>query len=180
MIRAAVAALLLLAAPAGADPVPEPDGYRLNNFRDAVPATLLDAPVLDDAGAEALWRAGAAFVDVFPKPPRPAGLPEDTLWIDPRRTTIEGAIWLPNTGFGVITPDTDAYFRAHLARLTEGDTARPVVIFCLADCWMSWNAARRAILEYGYTGVAWYPRGTDGWDEAGLPMRTVSAAPAPE
>jgi len=43
------------------------------------------------------------------------------------------------------------------------------VFYCLASCWMSWNAAKRA-LELGYTNVAWYPEGTDGWADQGLPL----------
>ena len=35
---------------------------------------------------------------------------------------------------------------------------------------MSWNAARRAI-AMGYTSVAWYPDGTDGWSQAGQPLQ---------
>ncbi len=35
---------------------------------------------------------------------------------------------------------------------------------------MSWNAAKRA-LALGYQNVAWYPDGTDGWHEAGLPLQ---------
>jgi rhodanese-related sulfurtransferase len=41
---------------------------------------------------------------------------------------------------------------------------------------MSWNAAKR-ILAMGYTNVAWYPEGTDGWTDALLPV--VDAQPAP-
>ena len=41
------------------------------------------------------------------------------------------------------------------------------MIYCQADCWMSWNAAKRA-LSYGYTNVAWYPDGTEGWERAHL------------
>ena len=41
---------------------------------------------------------------------------------------------------------------------------------------MSWNAAKRAI-SYGYSNVHWYPEGTDGWAEAGLPL--AGAEPVP-
>ena len=43
---------------------------------------------------------------------------------------------------------------------------------------MSWNAAKRA-LALGYTRVAWYPEGTDGWAADGLPLeaRTPVARP---
>jgi rhodanese-related sulfurtransferase len=42
---------------------------------------------------------------------------------------------------------------------------------------MSWNAAKR-VLSYGYSNVAWYPDGTDGWERAGLPL--VEAQPEPK
>ena len=57
-------------------------------------------------------------------------------------------------GYGAIADVTADYFRKGLEKMTEGDTAAPVVIFCLEDCWMSWNAARSAI-EWGYTNVYW-------------------------
>ena len=33
------------------------------------------------------------------------------------------------------------------AALTGDDKAQPVLFFCLQDCWMSWNAAKRALEE---------------------------------
>jgi rhodanese-related sulfurtransferase len=38
---------------------------------------------------------------------------------------------------------------------------------------MSWNAAKQA-LSYGYTNVAWYPEGTDGWQRANCRWRIRS------
>jgi PQQ-dependent catabolism-associated CXXCW motif protein len=174
---AALAVLVLAAQVAPAEPVAEPDGYRMGEYRAPVPATLAGAVVLDTDGARAMWQAGGAvFVDVLPSPPKPDGLRPGTIWQAPSRDTIPGATWLPNTGFGVLAPETDAYFRANLDRLTGGDPARPVVFFCLADCWMSWNAARRAVVEYGLDAVHWYPLGTDGWQASGLPLEKVRAA----
>jgi PQQ-dependent catabolism-associated CXXCW motif protein len=63
-----------------------------------------------------------------------------------------------------------------LAQATAGDPARPLVFFCQRACWMSWNAAKRA-LSLGYTRVNWYPDGTDGWSEAGLPLARIEPAP---
>lgn len=172
-----VAALALGGSVLAADPVPEPDGYRLNAFRAPVPATLLGKPGLTVDAAIALWEAGdAVFVDVFPKPPKPAKLPEGTLWIDPTHNTIPGATWLPNTGYGKLTPDTAAYLARNMDQLTDGDPASKVVFFCLAECWMSWNAARRAAKELGYVEVYWFPDGTDGWEAAGRELENVSAA----
>jgi rhodanese-related sulfurtransferase len=42
---------------------------------------------------------------------------------------------------------------------------------------MSWNAAKRATEEYGYTQVYWYPEGTTGWEAAGLPLQKSDAIP---
>ena len=172
-----LAALIAFAVPgpgALAGTVPEPQGYRMREFRAPVPATLAGATVLDTEGARAMWQAGnAVFVDVLPSPPKP-DLPAGTVWQAPSRDTIPGATWLPNTGFGELSPETEAYFRRNLQRLTGGDAGRPVVFFCLSDCWMSWNAARRAVAD-GFEAVYWYPFGTDGWQAAGLPLEKVRA-----
>lgn len=179
-VRAGLVVWLVLAlasAAAGAQSVPEPDGYRTRGYRAPVPATLAGATVLDTERTRALWESGVAiFIDVLPSPPRPANLPAGTIWQAPSRDTIPGATWLPNVGFGEIAPETDAYFRSNLDRLASGDPERPVVFLCLADCWMSWNAARRAVVEYGMERVHWYPLGTDGWEAAGLPLEKVRAA----
>lgn len=173
---ATLACLLLGPAFAG-EPPPEPDGYRLDAYRAPVPATLAGARVVDAQGAEALWRSGkTAFVDVLPRPPRPANLPEGTLWRAPPHPSIPGAVWLPNVGFGAISDATDAYFRTGLAAATRGDVNAPLVIFCQRDCWMSWNAAKRA-LAYGYRDVTWFPEGTEGWTQAGLPLAPVEPEP---
>jgi PQQ-dependent catabolism-associated CXXCW motif protein len=171
----ALAALAL--GPALADVVVEPPGYRLENYRSPTPATLAGAKVLSPREAIALWEAkGAVFIDVMPQPPRPHQLPPGTIWRDPSRDSIPGALWLPNVGFGEIAPETEAYFRAGLARATGRDPSRPIVIFCMRDCWMSWNAAKRA-LSYGYVSVYWFPDGTDGFSESGLPLARVERAP---
>jgi len=47
----------------------------------------------------------------------------------------------------------------------------------MADCWMSWNAGKRA-LSLGYVHVLWYPDGTDGWAAAGYPLEERNPEPA--
>lgn len=167
-----LALLLLAAAPfAGAQEVPEPEGYRQDAYRAPVPATLSGALVVDTDAAHALWTTGrVAFIDVLPHAPKPANLPEGTFWREAPHRSIEGAVWLPNVGYGQLADVVDGYFRAGLETLTGGDRDHPVLFFCLPDCWMSWNAARRAITEYGYRRVYWYPDGVDGWAAAGLPV----------
>lgn len=151
------AAALVVAAtvgPAFAGAPREPDDYRMTDFRAPVPETLRGAVMVDVAEAEALWRGGdVVFIDVLPRPVRPAELPEGVIWRDRPHDTIPGAVWLPNTGYGALHAEMDARFRDTLAVLTDGDPDRALLFFCLAECWMSWNAARRAALDYGYAAV---------------------------
>ncbi len=154
----------------------EPEGYRMGRYRAPVPATLRGATVISTAQARRLWDSGTIFVDVLPRPPKPAGLPEGTIWRDRPRYGIPGSFWLPNVGFGALNPKVEAYFRDSLARLTGGDKNADLVIYCLADCWMSWNAAKRA-LSYGYTRVFWYPEGSDGWRAEGGELRETAPVP---
>jgi PQQ-dependent catabolism-associated CXXCW motif protein len=150
--------------------VPEPDGFRTDDYRAAVPETLAGARVLGTEEAEAIWRSGkGVFVDVLPRPPKPPNLPAGTIWRDKPRLNIPGSIWLPDTGYGKLAASTEDYLRRGLTRATNGDSAKLLVIYCQADCWMSWNAAKR-VLSYGYSNVAWYPEGTDGWQRADLPL----------
>jgi PQQ-dependent catabolism-associated CXXCW motif protein len=154
----------------GEDTVAEPEGYRSADYRSPTPTTLHGARVITTSEAEALWRSrNAVFVDVMPRPPRPAGLPAGTVWRDQPRPNIPGSIWLPDTGYGALAPAIDEYFRDGLERAAGADRTRLLVFYCLRDCWMSWNAAKRAI-ALGYAQVAWYPDGTDGWQSAGLPL----------
>ncbi len=147
--------------------VVEPDSYRTADYRMPVPATLSGATVLSSDQAHALWSArSAVFIDVYPHAPKPANLPPGTLWRETTHQSIENAKWLPNVGYGVLSAKVDSFFRHQLATLSGGDSFKPLVFFCLRDCWMSWNAAKRA-LSYGYRNVHWYPDGSDGWQEIG-------------
>jgi PQQ-dependent catabolism-associated CXXCW motif protein len=147
----------------------EPDTYRTDNYRAPVPSTLKGGRVLTTDEAETIWRGGsAAFIDVLPHPPRP-NLPAGTVWREAPRHNIPGSIWLPDTGYGELADSTEDYLRRGLTRASAGDLGKLLVFYCQANCWMSWNAAKRA-LSYGYSNVAWYPDGTDGWEGADLPV----------
>jgi PQQ-dependent catabolism-associated CXXCW motif protein len=159
--------------------VPEPKTYRTENYRAPVPAGLEGARVLTTAEAAAIWeQAAAVFVDVFPRPPRPPNLPEGTLWRDKPHLSIPGSLWLPDTGYGELHPSMEGYFRTNLERITGGDRGKPLVFYCLKDCWMSWNAAKRA-QSFGYSQISWYPEGTDGWSASGLPLEEIRPVPRP-
>ena len=172
-------ALALASVPVLAEELgpPEPEDYRLEEYRAPVPETLRGARVVSAVEAEEIWKRGdAAFIDVLPRAPKPANLPAGTIWRDKPHQNIPGSLWLPDTGYGALTPAMEAYLRAGLAKASGGDFRKLLVIYCLRECWMSWNAARRAIV-LGYSNVVWYPDGTDGWEKAGYPL--VPAAPEP-
>ncbi|MFI5012837.1 MAG: PQQ-dependent catabolism-associated CXXCW motif protein, partial [Hyphomicrobiales bacterium] len=84
-LRAMAFALICLealgAGAALAEAPPEPQAYRLSDYKSPVPLTLKGARVVDTPGAYSLWSSGSAvFVDVLPQAPRPAGLPAGTIW----------------------------------------------------------------------------------------------------
>jgi len=162
-----------------ADAVAEPAGYRPDAYRAPVPATLEGATVLDTpALVRLIAERRPVLIDVLPKARRPELRPAEQIWIEPMRQHIPGSVWLPNTGYGELPPETAAWLAAELDGLTGGDKARPLVFYCDAHCWMSWNAAKRAMTELGYTAVHWYPQGAEGWMKAGLPLVEAAAPPS--
>ncbi len=179
-LSAIIVAVLLavtVGAPACAQDVPEPVGYREDGYRGPVPETLAGGVVVSTEEAHDLWERGkTAFIDVLPRAPKPQNLPKGTIWRDKPRHSIPGSLWLPNVGYGRIADVTDAYFRSGLQKATGDDMSHPVLFFCLDECWMSWNAAKRA-LAYGYESVFWYPEGTDGWSFDDYPLEVIEPEP---
>lgn len=160
------------------DVPPEPSEYKKNAYRSPVPATLKGATVLSNQQAMDLWNTkSAVFIDVLPRAPKPKGLPKGTIWRDKRRDNIPGSIWLVNVGYGILSKPAEKYFKTSLENFTGGEKSKPVVFYCLANCWMSWNAAKRAV-EWGYTNVSWFPNGTDGWTEIGGKLERKEPVPA--
>ena len=155
----------------------EPTGYRMAEFRAPVPCTLAGAAVVSTEALRLLIeRESPVLIDVLPSPRRPEGLPEGAPWLPPARRNIPGTVWLPNTGFGDPPVEEETYLRSNLERLTGGDPSRSIVFYCLEDCWMSWNAALRA-LAWGYASVVWYPHGTEAWEAAGLALAESTPVP---
>ena len=143
--------------------VEQPDGYRMDFYDSEVPAALDGASTVNAVEVRRLQEtAGAVVIDVIPEQRHPEGLPENQIWLPVKHRGIPGAIWLPDTGYGALSEVTEIYFKRHLRAATGANKDHPLVFYCRADCWMSWNAAKRA-LGYGYTNVHWFSEGTDGW-----------------
>jgi len=158
------------------EPVPEPDGYRMEHYDDTVPAELAGATRVTAQQVQTLQKnRSAVVVDVIPEHRRPASLPADQIWFPVPHKGVPEALWLPDTGFGVLSEVTESYFKKHLERATKADLAHPVIFYCRADCWMSWNAAKRA-LTYGYTEVYWFADGVDDWFFEGFEFAILTPA----
>ncbi|UEM02276.1 PQQ-dependent catabolism-associated CXXCW motif protein [Skermanella rosea] len=182
MIRRTVAAALVAAAmlsPPVAAADPKAADFRMSDYRAPTPDSVPGAATVGTGRVQEMAKSGeAVLIDVYPAPPRPATLPADAVWMPKARRTVPGAVWLPNVGYGALADDMDRHFRDSLERLTGGDPGRPIVFFCEPDCWMSWNAALRAV-GYGYGAVHYYPEGAGGWALAGLPLEPVQPEPGP-
>lgn len=145
-------------------------GYRIARYRGVI-AGAPDGVTRIDARAAAAMRGRAVFVDVTPLDavsPSVDGSPATD------HRTLPGAHWFPDAGVGRPTPAVAAWLTGGVRRLTHGRRDRAIVVFCLADCWMSWNAALR-LRRAGYRHVHWLADGTDGWRDAGRPLLPVRA-----
>lgn len=156
------------------DPV---TGYRIAHFRAPVSIAIPGATKTDYDGIIDLVRnRNAVLLDVMVG--EGAGPdPQTGAWrLTRSRRHIPGSVWLPNVGKGTLDAALESYYRQNLVQLTCGDKSRPVIIYCVADCWMGWNAAKRA-LSYGYKAVYWYPEGSDGWSDWDGRLTDATAVP---
>ncbi len=161
--------------------VEEPEGYRMDEYRTPTPATLRGAAVVDAHQLRALLERepDAALIDVLPLMRKPPDFPPERLWRTPTRHNLPDSVWLPNVGDGDISPEFEEYLIENLARLTSRNKQRVLVFYCLRDCWMSWNTAKRA-LALGYRNVYWFPGGTDEWEVMGYPLEVSGPVKMPE
>ena len=173
LLLVSVLVLATRLAAASDAPPPEPDGYRLGDYRAPTPLTVAGRPGLDTEGARRLWEAHAAvFIDVIAAPRRPDNLPKGAVWDPKPHLAIPGSVWLPDSGRGALSPDFEAWLRRRLTRIADQHRGADLVFYCKAECWMSWNAAKRA-LAWGFATSRWFRDGIDGWGEAGLPRAAV-------
>ena len=94
------------------------------------------------------------------------------------RKNIPGSIWLADVGTGTLSKEMMTYYRSNLARITNKDKTKPLIIYCTADCWMAWNAVRRAA-KWGYKNLLWFPQGSDEWKIKGYPLAQSTPVPLP-
>lgn len=95
-----------------------------------------------------------------------------------KRRVIRGAFLLGGAaGDGDIYAVEKARFAKMLDATTGGNKDKPMVFYCLdSHCWLSYNAALRAIGE-GYHNVFWYRGGINAWKAAGHLFHRTSPYP---
>lgn len=156
-------------------------GYRIKHYQAAAPTTVPGGTRVSLEELQALAKdKSAILLDVMAADGAVVDPATGAWQLKKPRTHMAGSVWLPNVGRGVLTTALDAYYRDNLQRLTGGRRDQPIVIYCQADCWMGWNAVKRAA-SYGFTALYWYPDGTDGmadWDVPLVPATPVPMAPA--
>jgi PQQ-dependent catabolism-associated CXXCW motif protein len=172
--------VLLLGGLCAAGGVPEPVGFWTGPINDPVPGTITGGRVIHARELSTLLKgeATAVVVDASNGPRRPDNLPPTAAWLPLPHHAIPGAIWIPGAGLGELPPALKQYFRERLAQATGQHLDRTLIVYCHEKCWLSWNAAKRAI-QYGYTHVYWFPEGIEGWRKAGYPTSVVAPDPVP-
>jgi len=112
------------------------------------------------------------LIDVYGAIFREESLDFDGAWlVSTPRKNIPNSIWLPNVGKQTLKPVVEQYYRDQLKELTNDDKAAQLVIYCIEDCWMAWNAAKRAV-EWGYSNILWFREGVDGWTDNNWMLQT--------
>lgn len=166
--HAALAVMLIVISGALAQETPpEPEGYWQGPMNGRVPATISGGTVIGTQKlAELLEHEPATVIDVVAAPRRPEHT--SSPWRPVPHRDIPRSIWIPGAGSGVISTAMAEFIRTRVSALTAGDQEKTIVVYCRANCWASWNAAKRLIAE-GYRRVIWYPDGVEGWQDAGLP-----------
>ena len=168
-----MASLLLTSAALAEAPLFSADGYRLSHYRSPTPISHDNARTLDTAALQQLLREQpqTRLIDVYRRQWLHGQFIEDEL-----HANLPNSLWLANTGDGQLTPQWQRYLREHLHQASQGNTAWPLVFYCRSDCWLGWNAIKRAH-HLGYRNLYWYRDGIDAWQQAGLPL--IPAQPLP-
>jgi PQQ-dependent catabolism-associated CXXCW motif protein len=84
------------------------------------------------------------------------------------------AVWVAQPGS--FNDQIQQQFGGILQQGTQGRKDIPLVFYCQSTmCWMSYNAALRAI-RLGYTNVLWYRGGIEAWQMAGMPTQPAAQA----
>lgn len=151
-------------------------GYRIARYRAPTPDAAPGVERVDVGGARLLLESGAIALDVAAAAHSRYDEFDGVWLVSTQRYSLPGAVWLPEVGRGNLSDEMRRYLEVNLTELTSGVPDRAILVFCIADCWMSWNAAQR-IAALGYQRVYWFADGVDGWLDAGWDLEPVNPIP---
>ena len=140
------------------------DGYRSKSYRSPTPTDTSFATVVDAQDIVKLLKENehVVVIDVVPLEMNGA-----TFIQAKDHEGIVNSIWLPNVGFGEIDRMTQNYLVDNLNIAMHKNNNTLFIFYCKIDCWMSWNAARRAA-SLGFKNIFWYKNGIEGWKNKNL------------
>lgn len=79
----------------------------------------------------------------------------------------------PAAQAGTFQDAVQGQYAQFLQQMTQGKKDIPIVVYCEStQCWMSYNAALRAI-NLGYSNVLWYRGGVEAWRANGGQLSTL-------
>lgn len=150
-------------------------GYRTSLYRSPTPDHLDGGRIIDTTHLQILLAQTPRplLIDVYRRQWLQGRFIEDQ-----PHANLPGSLWLANTGDGELSAQWQDYFARNLQKAAAGRLDQPVVFYCRADCWLSWNAVKRAT-EMGYKDVYWYRDGLDAWEAANLPVEAARPEPFP-
>lgn len=153
-------------------------GFRYTKYRSPTPESTDYGTTVDTAALQILINEKQpVLIDVQAVTVRPELADFEMDWLPSSpRYSLPGAIWLPNVGYAELDDKMETYLRHNLKKATGGDKEKPLVIYCVVDCWLSWNAMKR-IASYGYKNLYWYSGGTDDWGASDLELIEVHPEP---
>ena len=144
-------------------------GYRTSAYRAIVPGPPRGVKRIGVAEVAKLADAKRTIlIDVVPAEGGVRG-PDGHWRLSREESGIPGAHWFPEAGRGAVDPEIERWFLAGVRDLRAKQPRAPLIVFCLADCWMSWNAALR-LKRAGFRDVRWFGEGADGWRDQGRPL----------
>jgi len=151
------------------------DGYRNGLYRSPTPQQVDGAQIIDTEHLQALLKQTPkpVLIDVYRRQ-----------WLEGRfiedepHANLPDSHWLANTGDGELSQAWQDYFSRNLQKATAGRKDQLMVFYCRADCWLSWNAVKRAA-ALGYNNLYWYRDGLDAWQAANLPLQPAQPEPFP-
>lgn len=178
LLRPALAVLtlsVLLSTAQAETPLFSAEGYRIGLYRSPTPNQLQGGHIVDTAALQTLLSEmpRPVLIDVYRRQWLQGRFIEDQ-----PHENLPGSHWLANAGDGDLAPDWQAWFARNLEKWTDGNRQRPLVFYCRSDCWLSWNAVKRAN-ALGYKTLYWYRDGLDAWLAASLPVAPAQPEPFP-